>query len=162
MANSHDQVDARNLLHEHCSVCQEDTAPGLHVVSLEELTPFVLAVLLLQLKRFEDLALLFLDSDVVWLAIVDVAEDLQCLLATAVGIEVAWGLGQAENEHDNDLTLLTWCQRALKRLPLATHHRENHLTSDRQPPSDAPRLEAHALLLISQSLFPDAYVIMRT
>ena len=62
-------------------------------------------MLFFNLQRFKDFPVFLLDFGGGWIAVVYVAEDLEGFVVAAVFVEVAGGLGEAEDEDDYALKL---------------------------------------------------------
>jgi hypothetical protein len=73
------------------------------VVAFEELRPLIFAGFLFDFQGLKNFAVFLGNLRVVGRAIVNVAKDLQCFFMSTVFVQVAWRLGQAEDEDDNDL-----------------------------------------------------------
>jgi len=102
-ASSHDEVDASHLVHELHAIRKHDSLASLDFVTLEDVTPLVLAVLALQLDCFQDVLLLLRNFRTVGSAIPDFAQDLKRLVVATMSVEPARRFGNTEYKDDDDL-----------------------------------------------------------
>ena len=93
----HHQVDASHLVHELYAVRKHDSPASLDLITLEDVTPSVLAVPALELDPFDDVLLLSRNHFTVGIAIPDFAQDLQCFLVLAMSVQPARRLRDAEH-----------------------------------------------------------------
>jgi hypothetical protein len=118
----HHQVDASHLIHELYAVRKHDSPASLDLVTLENVTPSVLAVSALQLDSFDDILLLSRNHFAVGVAIPNFAQDLQCLVVLAMSVQPARRLGDAEHKNDHDLWQSQLCSGRIEYgIPLLTN-----------------------------------------
>lgn len=89
--------------HKLHAICQQHPSASLHPVFLEQLTPLVFAMLLLNLERLQDLTILLCNFRVIRRPVIHVAKDGQRLFASAMLVEISRRLGQSKDENYDSL-----------------------------------------------------------